>query len=655
VKIPGWANPTPTLVIVIILFVIQFAYADNSLNELFPPLSDMPGGSEHWMGNILPVEEMNGCEVYSATYAYFAKESKPLFDIPRKNVYSANIRFHLCPNMAVASAVYDKFSEVGDKERKKLMPIGDKGTLYVVPAPQSELMGDYYLTSLFKYIVMQVHADDGFVLMDIAEKMADRLNARIDNVNGITLNISKDGYRSSSKLITLPTEGVGTINLSGVIYDQENRRVQNATIDVPETGAKSFSSNRGEFAFKVGRGKGKEIDIFRVLELDRVATSTSQSIESGYYKVLFEYPDGSTTQDIWKLSVAPDGKLSGSTLNTKNDTILFISGKLDGDNLTIDRPCGSSIFGGCLQQFKGELHGDIVEGAWSGSGGGGIWKLYKDSFKPKEIELTIREADLRFMPKSTDGVRTLSPKNNVEIYPIVKKHSDFLFISSKLLVDITADSQAKGRDYMLSIFGVDNKTERMVSTSHMIPVSKGEITAELDITNIYRSAIYPKYLLKLDSRDNISAKISTRVGVTFAVEQSLANADGAVRVELVPEIKRDVASNVKAIKADGKDDLCIALELKAFGGTLQGVSITATGKEQRRWNSSLGNIYPGVAVADSSDKTLNNDDGTITYPIEQMEETLYLYIDKGSLDMANVEGFNVDLMIDGVEVKNVIQ
>ncbi|MDR0454528.1 MAG: hypothetical protein LBH05_06940 [Deferribacteraceae bacterium] len=642
------------LLFIIVLPVILYASDNQALTALFPALAELPGGSNHWVTSTAPPEEANGCTVYSATYAYFAKDAKPLYDIPRKNVYSVNIRFHSCQGVEAASKLYDKFSAVGEKNRKKLISLGNKGLLYVVPSPLTELMGDYYLTSLFKYIVLQIHADDGFVLMDIGEMMAKRLeryiNAGKEGISaGVTLLISKPGYDNITELVSFTEKNVKKINLTGIIYNQNNRRVPEATVTTLETGDSTVSDGNGEFTLNLNAGKGNELNLFRALTI--IKNEEKETPLNGYYMVDIAYPDNRVGQDIWLISAGPDGKISGISMNLRDENLLEFTGVLNGDNLTIDRPCGNSALGYCRQQFKARKNQGVYEGFWAGNMGKGEWKLYTSSFGKKTISVTMKEADFKITPEIKNNQYPISTGKDakyITLSPVLKKHSNFLCISARILAEVSAKSGANKPIYLYGLSGGKNE---FITASHPLPISDSPAQAAIDITNIYREAFYKSYILGFSDADKdiFSAALKPSVELTFAEPLSKAAVPGALTAKLLTFNGDDIAGNTKLIRPGGDGNIAVELNISAFGSALKGVEVVAKGKEGRRWNTYTGNFYPGIAVFSGellNGELLNDKDGSVNYPLQKFNEKLTLYMGKGSLDPESIDSIEITLKVN---------
>ncbi|MDR2105306.1 MAG: carboxypeptidase-like regulatory domain-containing protein, partial [Deferribacteraceae bacterium] len=318
-------------------FIPAFAASQSEeIVALFPILDDLPGGRSHWLMSSILTADGDNFTTYSTTYAYFAQEPSVLFDIPRKNIYSVNIRIHLCIGNNTAENVFDRFSKVGAKEQKRFVGLGEKGILYVVPNPKNPLMGDFYLTVKLKYLVLQVHADDGFVLMDIADKMVKKLSdylhlSKRDIANGLTLYITGSGIDGVTQLVNFYSPNISKIALSGRLIDQDGANISGAKIKVLETGSEALTGKNGEFSFNLGKGKGKTFSIYRFLTVSRnLDQKNSAALSSGYYKVDIAYKD-KTGQDVWKLWVGENGKINGTSLNLNDSKRINFTGSIEKD------------------------------------------------------------------------------------------------------------------------------------------------------------------------------------------------------------------------------------------------------------------------------------------------------------------------------------
>ncbi|MDR2400769.1 MAG: carboxypeptidase-like regulatory domain-containing protein, partial [Deferribacteraceae bacterium] len=343
-----------TLFLILPSFISFAASQSEEITSLFPVLDDLPGGRNHWVMSILPSADGENFSTYSATYAYFAQEPTVLFDIPRKNVYSVNIRIHACLGSDTAEKVFEKFSKVGTKEQKRFVGLGERGVLYVVPNSKNPLMGDFYLTVKLKYLILQVHADDGFVLMDIAEKMVKRLSdylrlSKRDIANGLTLYITGAGIDGVTQMVGFYSPNVAKIAFSGRLIDQNGANISGAKIKVLETGNEVKTGKNGEFSFNLGKGKGKTYSLYRFLTVRKnLDQKGAAPLSSGYYKVDIAYKD-KTGQDVWKLWIGENGKISGTSLNLSDSKRLNFTGSLKNGKLAVNRPCGNSFIGICRQ------------------------------------------------------------------------------------------------------------------------------------------------------------------------------------------------------------------------------------------------------------------------------------------------------------------
>jgi hypothetical protein len=627
-----------TFLFLFTLFTSAFTSASaatqsEEITALFPDLDDLPGGRNHWVTSVLPAAENDSFTTYSATYAYFAQEPTVLFDIPRKNIYSVNIRIHVCTGNDAAEKVFDRFSKVGTKEQKRFVGLGERGILYVVPNPKNRLMGDFYLTVKLKYLILQVHADDGFVLMDISEKMVKKLSdylrlSKRDIANGLTLYITGTGIEGATQLVSFYSPNVSKIAFSGRLIDQDGANISGAKIKVLETGNEAKTGKNGEFSFNLGKGKGKTYSLYRFLTVQRNPDPKSAPpITSGFYKVDIAYTD-KTGQDVWKIWIGENGKINGTSLNLSDSKRLNFTGTLKDGRLAVSRPCGNSFIGACRQDFTAALKGGVFEGSWKGSGGGGKWRLYKDSFSENSISMSLEEADYKVEGTKKSGLWQLGASTPLAMR-LTQPKEDFYFTGAKLLVEATAATAFNGR---IIVKGKNKSETADVTSSPYFPISKDSAGAQLPFTSAYLNPKYPLYTFELAGGK--SAMIKPSLELTFASGRSKSHAKGLFTAKLIGSTsEKDFTSNTKIIKPNGKNDAAISISADIFGATLNAVSITAETKSgKREWNTKPGNFFPGIAVVDETGEYRNNPDGSIRYPFQKFSNRLILYFDKGAVE-----------------------
>jgi hypothetical protein len=595
--------------------------------------------------------------VHSATYAYFAKEAQPLFDIPRKNRYGVNVRFYECKGLDEAAVVYDKFAEVGEPERKRTMSVGEKGTLYVVPDEKNPMMGNYYITALLRNYVMQVHSDDGFVLMDITGSLSGRLLRKLGIeghlANGVTLLLSKDGYINKAEFITFGGDNITDVVLSGTVYDQANRRLPGVLVTVRETGDAAISDRDGNYELTLSTGKdGDSVRLFSVINI----TAEGLPLESGYYRVDMGYKlQDKVSQNIWQLAIAADGRVTGSSLNLSDNVRLGLSGTITKEKIELTRDCGSSILGVCRQQLTAPFDKNmrLYRGSWSGSGGGGELLIYADTFNSKPVRLKAAEAGYKVNGKA---ITAGNKPQQIVLTPTVRQHTDFYASSARLMLTVKTQNAKATGTYALHLYKVDDKgkQESIGSTAPLKLSSKG-VQAAIDITGIYQLATAKEYRIGFATKDSKAPAVQVDVAfeVDVAAENSKLNTAGTAKAAFVSLNSGDYASNNKTPAPDGENDMELSLDLSAYGGIVTGIelrSLTASAAgEKRQWNTDPASFYPVVSVFKGSIR-LNNENGSIEYPLQQLNEHLRLYISKGSADVAKITGFEITITLDNGKV-----
>ena len=636
--------------IILMLFMSATVYADSELSSLFPTVSELAGGSKSWITSIAPPDNSGTCRVHSATYAYFTQEAKPLFDIPRKNVYSVNIRMHECPSIEVARALYSRFAAVGETDKKKLMSVGEQGILYVVP-DKNPLMGNYYLSSLFRYVVLQVHADDGFVLMDIASTMDKRLSSYIrrgrgDITSGITVQVTKDGYASYTELVPFAAKDATQVTFTGVVYDDTNKRLADASLTVLETGTTAKTNRRGEFTLNIDIGEGEKAKLFRAFNLYALSKE-QEALPSGYYKADINYKrTGETGQDFWRLETASDGTIKGFTRKISDSTELAVSGTITKDGiLTLNRPCGRSVLGVCNQRFTARKAGGIFEGEWTGTGGGGGVRLYMDSFEIALKSPSFDDASFA-LPDLRNGSFTIAEGRYLSLLPSGARE-DFELATLWLHVKTTADDSIKG----LYLYGKNRgRASEFIASSALRVEEDNHTRAVFDLTEIYKNPRYEEYLLGFEQgfETDKTVRITPTLEAHYASPLPKALAKGLVFARLLSFEGEDMVSNVKLPKKDGRGDMEIELSIRVFGEIINGIELKSRGTGARTWNTYPGNVYPGLAVYQGG--ILNEDDGSLGAPLEAFVNNILIYADKGSLTIKDISEMEITVEIAGEKI-----
>ncbi len=84
--------------------------------------------------------------------------------------------------------------------------------------------------------------------------------------------------------------------------------------------------------------------------------------------------------------------------------------------LTLDCGKSGSDFG-CEQVFEGSLKGDGLEGSWSGTGGGGVFKADSGGYKSSERKIILSDntAQIKTFAVNFDGQLLKSADNMLNI------------------------------------------------------------------------------------------------------------------------------------------------------------------------------------------------------------------------------------------------
>ena len=109
-----------------------------------------------------------------------------------------------------------------------------------------------------------------------------------------------------------------------------------------------------------------------------VSSVEAASLSIGTYPVDV-YQGDRTYTTYWMIRV--DGSnISGMSdwkaLYGHRQFIQSLKGTLSENQVTITRNCAEPDNSPCEQTYSGTIRSDFIEGSWSGTGGGGTWKLF---------------------------------------------------------------------------------------------------------------------------------------------------------------------------------------------------------------------------------------------------------------------------------------
>ena len=115
----------------------------------------------------------------------------------------------------------------------------------------------------------------------------------------------------------------------------------------------------------------------------------------------------------------------------------------------------------------------------------------------------------------------------------------------------------------------------------------------------------------------------------------------------------DIVSNKSSVEKDGNEDIIISLNLAAKGRTFEDIEVIIDAGSKRMWNTDTNDIYPAVAVLQNGG-ILNNNNGSISIPLENDEEIYNLHLYKGSLKETDIKSITVKVTLDGKQYENTI-
>jgi hypothetical protein len=279
--------------------------------------------------------------------------------------------------------------------------------------------------------------------------------------------------------------------------------------------------------------------------------------------------------------------------------------------------------GECRQKFKAEMTNGAFEGVWTGSGGGGKWRLYKDTFNYRTINVSLSEADFEEMKPDGASIAVFKPSS---------AHNDFYLAQAALVAEIATKDNVTWQ-FKLVCFAGDKPVQLGIT-----PRLSANITAAaIPVTALYINPRYDRCAVSLNRPETEKpAEVKLSVDITHAVPLSKAKLD---------RFFAEIANTNKTTQNNRKDSV-IKLTAALFGAVVTEINIAVEdGTKTREWSTAVNSGHPGIAVM-AENEIINNLDGTVYYPLQKFENSLYLYIDKVDIIEA-ARSITVKLTVDG--------
>ncbi len=673
------------IAIIMVYSVTSFAGEIKTVKDLFPKSSEMKGGSSSWILSGISEEKRDRCKVYENTYAYYSTKKEKILDIERSNTYVVSARIFDCDNFGVALDTYKNLADISKKHAKRKqvapVPFGEQGIMVALPLSAKQgksQQANFYLTYIFRNFVVQVYSDDGFAQMDMSGEIEKRIYELLEGkginyaVNKINLSVSVDG---SEYIDTLSFTGdkIASVLVSGLVIDANNKPVSNATIKALETNQTTKTDKNGRFKFNVSSGKGKSISMTKTIFLPFALQGQRLALSSGFYPLEVTNKDKIIYSGLLNVLVDDNNKVSGYLIDRNLNKIFPVSGYVRGDNLTLDANCteaGSSF--NCRKIFKGVLKSDyLIQGKAIGVGSGDF-TIDKKKFTifTESPYLSDTGASLK-LSVLENGKQKYSSQNNLALNA-GKNNKSYIELNTLLFQgrDMLYFKEAYIRFNVLGL-NIDNRAfinlyEKNISSNGFVSIHKiaplKTITKKdnkeviIDISSQIRQPAKDGYLLALegDEKDYIVFdNKNTRLDISYYGKADYYKVKKVVSIALTDMNGEDIVSNKSSVEKDGNEDIIISLNLAANGRTFEDIEVIIDAGSKRMWNTDTNDIYPAVAVLQNGG-ILNNNNGSISIPLENDEEIYNLHLYKGSLKETDIKSITVKVTLDGKQYENTI-
>lgn len=669
----------------IILFIIIISLYAFTLNantikkasEILPKASDMKGGSSSWIVSGVNEEKRGRCTVYDNTYAYYSNKKEKILDIERSNTYVVSARIFDCDNFGVALDKYKELAEISKKNAKKKQiapaPFGEQGVMVALPLKNMQgksQQANYYVTYIFRNFVVQVYSDDGFAQMDMSGEIEKRIydylkskgiNYAVNKIN-LLINTTDNEYIDT---LSFTGEQVSSVLITGIVLDINNKPVPNVSIKAMETNQETKTDSNGKFSIVVSSGKGNSISMVKTIFLPFAYKGNRKALSSGFYPLEVKNNNKIIYEAL--INVLEDNNRVSGYMIDKNTLKRYpLLGFVRGDNVTLDVDCTepNSVLN-CRKIFKGSLTSDyVIEGKAIGAGSGNF-TINKKKFIVFTENPYLRDTGAELKLTVIDkGHQKYSSQNNLALNAGEKNRS-FLEFNTNAFAgkDMLYFKEAYLK---FNVLGVNIKNsadiilyERVVNKSGIVTIHKiaplknitnkdnGEIM--LDVSSQIRMPSKDGYFigLKGDEGDFIILNgNNVRLELSYFGDASSYKAKKVISFTVSDYQGDDIVSNKNSIEKDGSPDMVISLKLSAKGRTLEQLEVIVDAKSRRVWNTNQKDIYPSIGVV-QDEGILNNDDASISIPLNNNEELFDLHLYKGSLQEEDISKITIKAVIDG--------
>ena len=664
-------------ILLITIFNLHAMAGDNlTTGDILPKASEMKGGSSSWIVSGVNKEKRGRCTVYDNTYAYYSTKKEKILDIERSNTYVVSARIFDCDNFGVALDKYKELAEISKKNAKKKQiapaPFGEQGVMVALPLKDKQgksQQANYYVTYIFRNFVVQVYSDDGFAQMDMSGEIENRIykylkskgiNYAVNKIN-LLIDVNNSQYYDS---LSFTGDKIATVLMTGVVLDINNKPVPNALIKSIETNQETKTDSNGRFSLNVTSGKGKSISMVKTVFLPFAYTGNKKAISSGFYPLEVKKDNNIIYDDLINI-LENNNKISGYLIDKSNLKRFPLSGIIRGDNITLDVDCTEqgSLFN-CRKIFKGSLTSDyIIEGKAIGVGSGNFiidkkkFSVFTENPYLRDTGSTLKltvldKGSQKYSSQSNLALNAGAHKSYLELNTSSFIGKDMLYFKDAYLKFNVLGLNIKNRAELVLYERVVNKNG-IITINKIAPLktitNKNTNEISLDISSQIRQPSKDGYFIGLSGEDGdyiVFNGNNVHLEINYYGEASSYKPRKVISFIVSDYNGEDVVSNKNNIEKDGVNDLVITLQIVAKGRTLESIEVIAEAKSKRVWNTNPNDIYPAIGVM-QNEGILNNDDASISIPLNNNKEQFDLHLYKGSLLEADISKITVKAVIDG--------
>lgn len=668
-----------TLFILPIIFFMFNAQGQTfkTAGDILPKASDMRGGSSSWIVSGVNEEKRGRCTVYDNTYAYYSNKKEKILDIERSNTYVVSARIFDCDNFGIALDKYKELAAISKKNAKKKqiapVPFGEQGVMVALPLKDRKgksQQANYYLTFIFRNFVVQVYSDDGFAQMDMSGEIESRIYKYLESkginyaVNKINLLVNT-GDTEYIDTLSFTGDKIASVLITGVVLDANNKPVPNVLVKAIETKQEIKTDKNGKFKITVSSGKGNSISMVKTIFLPFAYKGNRKALTSGFYPV--EVKNNNTVTYDALINILEDkNKISGYMVDKKTLKRYPLTGFVRGDNVTLDVDCTeqNSVFN-CRKVFKGSLTSDyVIEGKALGAGSGDFiinkkkFSIFTDNPYLRDtgstLKLTVLEKGKQKYSSQTNLALNAGDKNKsyLELDTSSFIGKDMLYFKEAFIkFTVLGVNINKKADIVLYEKSIDKKGNVTMKKIAPLKTVTNNDNSEImvDISSQIRMPSKNGYFIGLQGDDSdfiIFNGNNVRLELNYYGDSSSYKARKVVSFTVSDYEGEDVVSNKSSIEKDGKADIVISMQIAAKNRTLEQLEVIVEGKTKRIWNTNKQDIYPAIGVLQNGG-ILNNDDASISIPLNNNDELFDLHLYKGSLQEKDIEKITIKAVIDG--------